>query len=162
MRIPGRAPLGRCLTALCLAMLGACAARAPGTSPGVADSGPGHAKGGPAPVAYLWANTGGDSLGARGQRGVALEMHVIDGDRVVEPVARCDRIAGGSALGGGTPRELQAALCEGDAHNRGEYWLISEPGVVSVRRGPIGSSQQIVLEYRLRDARASAVAGPVQ
>ena len=110
-----------------------------------------------APVAYLQANTGGDSMLAGHPRGSVLELHVIDGGHDIRPVAQCDRISGGTALGGGTERELDVALCEGDAQNRGEYWLISEPGIVSVRRGPVDSKQIIVQEHRLRDPHMRAV-----
>ena len=111
-----------------------------------------------APIAYFQANTGGDSMLARRTHGgYVLELHVIDGEHTIKPLAQCDRIAGGSALGGGTERELDVALCEGDTAGQGEYWLISEPGEVSVRRGPIGSNQEVVLTHRLKDASARVV-----
>ena len=95
---------------------------------------------------------------AERDRAYVLELHVIEnGSHDVTPVAQCSRIAGGNALGGGTKRELEVALCEGGQANRGEYWLISEPGVVSVQRGPIGSAQQIVHKHQLLDSTARAV-----
>ncbi|SAI34438.1 Uncharacterised protein [Bordetella ansorpii] len=110
------------------------------------------------PVAYLQANTGGDSMLAEKKSGYALEVHVLDGSHAVKEIARCARISSGNALGGGTERELQVAICEGDERNRGEYWLISEPGVVSVRKGPIGTEQQMLLEHRLQNSKARAIA----
>jgi len=144
------------LAVFAFAILGACSTE---SRQGGVDSGQSvRATQAKAPVAYLQANTGGDSMLAKRRHGYVLELHVIDGRHEIKPVAQCDRISGGSALGGGTERELDVALCEGDAKNRGEYWLISEPGRVSVRRGPIDAAQQTVQEQALRDSHARAVA----
>ena len=154
----GLRPASSGLALWLLAILSACS-----TVPYGDDPGSGNARLAPAaPVAYLHADTGGDSMLAQHKRGYVLALHVIDGSHSVVPVARCQRISGGSALGGGTERELEVALCEGDAQNSGEYWLVSEPGIVSVRRGPIDSTQEIVREQPLRDphARASGVVSP--
>jgi hypothetical protein len=43
-------------------------------------------------------------------------------------IATCADPAVGSALGGGTPRELDVAYCDG------EYWLISEAETIRVDR----------------------------
>jgi len=110
------------------------------------------------PIAYLKANTGTNNASIPGRPRSVLELHVIDGRHHVEPVAQCDQIYTGTALGGGTARELQVVLCDGDWNNDGEYRLISEVGVVSVRRVSAGNYQQTVLEYRLRDAKTRAVA----
>lgn len=45
-----------------------------------------------------------------------------------QTVASCRDPGLGSALGGGSERELEVAVCDG------EYWLLSEPGSVSVVR----------------------------
>ena len=138
----------RFLAMLAIVMLGACSTtpQAPKTS---AITGP---------TAYLKANTGANNTGMPGRPKSVLELHVIEGRHHVEPVAQCDQIYTGTALGGGTDRELQVVLCDGDWNNDGEYWLISEAGVVSVRRVSAGNYQQTVLEYRLRDTKARAVA----
>ncbi len=43
-----------------------------------------------------------------------------------QTLASCAEPSMGSALGGGTERELDVAFCEG------EFWLIAEPGAVWV------------------------------
>src|SRR5690606_11334430 len=126
----GLKPAGVCLAALAMALLGAC------STASTPDAASGAGKGQSAPVACLRANTGGDGMFAEPKRGYVLELHVLDGEHTVKPLAQCNRISGGDALGGGTKRELAVALCEGDEQSSGEYWLISEPGLVSVRRGP--------------------------
>lgn len=111
------------------------------------------------PVAYLTAKSGGGNLrGPASGRGV-LELHVIESRRHVETIARCSQIYTGTALGGGTARELQVVLCDGDLNNDGEYSLISERGVVFVRRKPDGGVPYTVLEYRLRDTQTRPIAG---
>jgi len=136
------------LAVLAMAMLGACSSSPPVRNTSASTG----------PVAYLQVNTGGDSMRASPRAKSVLELHVIDGRHHIEPVAQCDQIYTGTALGGGTERELQVALCDGDWSNDGEYWLISEAGVVTVRRVSAGDYRQTVLEYRLRDAKARAVA----
>lgn len=133
------------LAVLSMAMLAACSTPTPDASAGTG------------PVAYLKANTAGGNMGTPGRPRSVLELHVIEGRHTIKPVAQCEQIYSGTALGGGTKRELQVVLCEGDWNNDGEYWLISETGVVSVRRGAIKGQQQTVLEYRLRDVKARAV-----
>lgn len=141
-------PLRLCLAGA-LVMLSACASRTP----------PPAAAGPTGPVAFLKGNIGGEGAGApRRPRYAVLELHVIDGRHHVQPVAQCEQVYTGRALGGGTERELQVALCDGDWNNDGEYWLISEPGVLTVRRVAAGNDRQTVLEYRLRDVKARAVA----
>src|SRR3546814_7990259 len=109
--LPSKPPPRLLRGALSIAMLGACSGQqAPGASAST-DPSPAHS---PAPVAYLQADTGGDSMGAPAKAGHVLEMHVIDGGHAIEPVAQCRRISSGSALGGGTERELQVEI--GRAH----------------------------------------------
>src|SRR5690606_9988692 len=100
---------------LWLTMLSACANTGNAKTPDVSS---------PPPIAYLHANTGGDSMLAQRKQGYVLELHIIDGDHKIIPVATCDRISGGNALGGGTSRELEVMLCEGNKEDSGEYWLI--------------------------------------
>jgi hypothetical protein len=52
----------------------------------------------------------------------------VEGDEYRQTIASCRNPGLGSALGGGTERELEVALCNG------EYWLVSEPGTVFVVR----------------------------
>lgn len=136
------------LAVFAVSMLGACSSPPPAPKTSVIMG----------PIAYLSPNKGGDSAGAAGSSRFVLELHVIDGRHAIQPVAQCEQVYTGTALGGGTARELQVALCDGDWSNDGEYWLISEAGVVSVRRVADGGYRQTVLEYRLRDPQARAVA----
>lgn len=138
----------RLLAVLAIVMLGACSSTPPAP----------QTSGNTGPVAYLKANNGTNNTRILGSPRSVLELHVIEGRHHVEPVAQCDQIYTGTALGGGTARELQVVLCDGDWNNDGEYWLISEAGVVSVRRVSAGNYQQTVLEYRLRDTKARAIA----
>ncbi|MVW78070.1 hypothetical protein [Bordetella sp. 02P26C-1] len=136
------------LAGLATLMLGACSTspKAPATA---------EATG---PVAYLAPKTSGNTLRGPGSGRAVLELHVIEGRDHVKQIAQCDQIYTGAALGGGTARELQVVLCDGDFNNDGEYSLISEPGVVIVRRKPDGGIPYTVLEYRLRDTQARAIA----
>jgi hypothetical protein len=73
--------------------------------------------------------TGGDQM-RRGRVEAGLAFVVRYGSQEFwQTIASCREPARGSVLGGGTERELEIARCGG------EYWLLSEPGVVTVRRG---------------------------
>lgn len=136
-----------CLAAAVLLTLGACST-APTDPLAPAATGP---------IAYLASkNSAAPVRGSRSGRDV-LELHVIESRHHVEPIAQCNQIYTGAALGGGTARNLQVVLCDGDLNNDGEYSLISETGVVSVRRKPDVGAPYTVLEYRLRDATARAI-----
>jgi hypothetical protein len=135
------------LAGLVLLTLGACSTPAKDTEAPAATG----------PVAHLAGkNSAAMVRGSRSGRDV-LELHVIEGRHHVQPIAQCDQIYTGAALGGGTARKLQVVLCDGDLNNDGEYSLISETGVVSVRRKPDVGAPYTVLEYRLRDATARAI-----
>lgn len=96
--------------------------------------------------AFFSVDAGADQLtdGAIPRRRLLVEIR-IGGERLTRIVAYCAAAELGSALGGGTQRELEAAMCDG------EYWLISEPGEVTVRKGDISAAQEIVLRYELPD-----------
>jgi hypothetical protein len=61
-------------------------------------------------------------------------------------IASCSDPSLGSALGGGTNRVLEVALCNG------EYWLISEPGKVIVLRTDEIHKGEIICNFELPDS----------
>ena len=69
-----------------------------------------------------------------------------------QTIASCRDPGLGSALGGGTERELEIAVCSG------EYWSISEPGTVKVLRMDKNPKGQAVAKFAMPDrtTRASA------
>jgi hypothetical protein len=120
-------------------------------------------------VAYFFANTGSDMWLAERSRPYTLEVHLsfkdvdeFDGEindvLIKETIAECEQISGGTALGGGTEREIGVALCEGDEPHAGIYWLISEPGELTVRKGWETQPQKIVLTYRMPTPNLRAIA----
>jgi hypothetical protein len=79
-------------------------------------------------VAFFAVDTGGDQL-STSRKEAGLEVVVRFRSRELrQTIASCADPSTGSALGGGTERELEVALCGG------EYWLIAEPGRVVVER----------------------------
>lgn len=142
------------LTALAVAVLAGCSTTTPQTaSSHQAITGP---------VAYLKASKDSLNKGIGSKAKFELQLHVLDGRGHFEAVAQCDQIYTGRALGGGTARELQVVLCDGDFNNEGEYRLISEPGVVSVRRQTNDGTRHTLLEYRLRNPTERAIAERVK
>lgn len=108
-------------------------------------------------TAYFHFDTGGDALLATPARTHALRVRIEYGDvRIEKTVAECTKMSGGNALGGGTVRELEVALCEGDQNNAGQYWLISEPGEISVRKGALSGRQTTVAIHKLPTANLRA------
>jgi hypothetical protein len=80
--------------------------------------------------AFLQAQTGGDQMSSGPGRQPGLQLVVHVGDREIRQLfASCPDYGLGSALGGGTERELEMAVC-----GRHDYVLISEPGRVRVAR----------------------------
>ena len=59
------------------------------------------------------------------QAGLVVVVRVGE-DEYRQTIATCPDPGLGSALGGGTERELEVAICNG------EYVLVSEPGLVAV------------------------------
>lgn len=157
--MPVKRSISRSILSLCpfltaLALLAGCSTTAPQTS-STRDAITG-------PVAYLKAKKGVPNKGVPGKAKFELQLHVLDGRDHVESVAQCEQIYTGTTLGGGTARELQVVLCDGDWNNDGEYWLISERGVVSVRRHANDGTRHTLLEYRLRNATERAIADRVR
>jgi hypothetical protein len=71
-------------------------------------------------------NTGGDQMTQTSrQAGLVVVVRVGD-DEYRQTIATCPDPGLGSALGGGTQRELEVAICSG------EFILVSEPGLVTV------------------------------
>jgi hypothetical protein len=79
-------------------------------------------------VAFFDLDTGGDQM-SNSRKDAVLEVVVrYRAKELRQMVATCAQPSLGSALGGGTPRELEVALCDG------EFWLIAELGKVWVER----------------------------
>jgi hypothetical protein len=111
----------------------ACCATQPAAAPRKIDSAPRvSALKDPLPdhraEAFFSVNTGGDQMTlSRKQAGLELVVR-YQAKELRQTIASCEEPSTGSALGGGTERELEVALCGG------EYWLIAEPGQVLVER----------------------------
>jgi hypothetical protein len=78
--------------------------------------------------AFFKLDTGADQMTQRAKETGLVVVMRIGGDEYSQTISSCRDPGLGSALGGGTERELQVAICDG------EYWLISEPGTVTVLR----------------------------
>jgi len=78
--------------------------------------------------AFFELNTGSDQMGQLPKEAGLMVIVRVGIDEYRQTIASCPDPGLGSALGGGTERELEIAICDG------EYWLISEPGRVSVMR----------------------------
>jgi hypothetical protein len=100
--------------------------------------------------AFFRFDTGGDQM-SEGRRQPRLDVFVRFADRELRrPIASCDQPSRGTALGGGTERELDVALCGA------EYWLISEPGVVRVVRVEDAIEKEDVARFELGDTKLRA------
>lgn len=78
--------------------------------------------------AFFTLDTGADQMTqSRKEAGLVVVVR-SENNEYRQTIASCQNPSLGSALGGGTERELEVAICDG------EYWLVSEPGVVSVLR----------------------------
>jgi len=78
--------------------------------------------------AFFKLDTGGDQMTRRPKEAGLVVVVRIESNEYRQTIASCVDPGLGSALGGGTERELEVAICDG------EYWLVSEPGIVSVVR----------------------------
>lgn len=78
--------------------------------------------------AFFELDTGGDQMTQRPKEAGLIIVVRVGIDEYRQTIASCHEPSLGSALGGGTERELEVAICDG------EYWLVSEPGSVSVVR----------------------------
>jgi hypothetical protein len=96
--------------------------------------------------ARFWFDTGGDQMSEGPGRQPRLYAIVRFSDRELRQfIAGCDDPSSGTALGGGTERELDVAACGA------EYWLISEPGVVRVVRVEDATEKEDVARFELGD-----------
>jgi hypothetical protein len=71
-------------------------------------------------------NTGGDQMSQTSREAGLVVTVRVGEDEYQQTIASCRDPGLGSALGGGTERELEIAICNG------EFMLVSEPGLVSV------------------------------
>jgi hypothetical protein len=78
--------------------------------------------------AFFKLDTGGDQMTQRPKEAGLVVVVRVESNEYRQTIASCVDPGLGSALGGGTERELEVAVCDG------EYWLVSEPGIVSVVR----------------------------
>ncbi|MDR3299516.1 MAG: hypothetical protein LBU43_05825 [Candidatus Accumulibacter sp.] len=128
-------------------------------------------------VASFYHNTGGDIWldGPAGPYKLELRLEFIDPDSnekivVQDVIAECGRMSGGTVFGDKTEREIDVTLCEGDERyadderyagidkrNAGIYWLISEPGELTVRKGWLDVPQKIIATYRMPSPGIRAV-----
>ncbi len=97
-------------------------------------------------VAFFKLDTGGDQM-TQTPKEAGLVVVVRIGDyEYNQTIASCSDPGLGSALGGGTERELEVAICDG------EYWLISEPGLVSVDRMDKKPAGEHITQIKLPDS----------
>ena len=88
-------------------------------------------------------DTGGDQMTRTSrQAGLVVIVRVGD-DEYRQTIATCPDPGLGSALGGGTERELEVAICNG------EFMLVSEPGLVSVVPIENGSEGKPIARFEL-------------
>ena len=78
--------------------------------------------------AYFKLNLSGDQMMQKARKAELLLVVRYEDKEYRQVIAKCKHPSLGNVLGGGTVRELEVALCNG------EYWLISEPGSVIVLR----------------------------
>ncbi len=71
-------------------------------------------------------DTGGDQMTQTAREAGLVVVVRVGEDEYRQTIASCAEPGLGSALGGGTERELEVALCNG------EFYLVSEPGLVTV------------------------------
>jgi hypothetical protein len=90
-------------------------------------------------------NTGGDQMTLSPSIPEAGLMVVVrvESDLYEQTIASCADPSAGTALGGGTERELNVAICNG------EYWLITEPGSVAVMRMDRKSDGELITRFDL-------------
>ena len=101
--------------------------------------------------AFFALHTGADQMTERGKE-AGLVVVVRFADRELrQTIASCTDPALGSALGGGTARELEVAMCNG------EFRLLSEPGVVRVTRTDKQPAGEVVATFALPAAAMRAV-----
>ncbi|MDR0737435.1 MAG: hypothetical protein LBF51_11530 [Zoogloeaceae bacterium] len=120
--------------------------------------------------AYFYANTGGDIMdGSAGSYRLELYVEYTDPDSgkhmsVKRLIAQCGSISSGNVFGGDGVRVIDVAICEGSARHadinaqyEGSYWLISEPGELTVRKGWLDEPQEIIVACRMPASDIRAV-----
>lgn len=88
-------------------------------------------------------DTGADQMTETPREAGLVVVVRVGADEYRQTVASCAEPGLGSALGGGTERVLEVALCNG------EYFLISEPGVVTVLPVNDGVEGQAIARFEL-------------
>ncbi len=96
--------------------------------------------------AFFKLDTGGDQMTQRPKEAGLMVVVRVGIDEYRQTIASCQDPGLGSALGGGTERELEVAICDG------EYWLVSEPGSVSVVRMDKKPNGEPVTRFDLPDS----------
>jgi hypothetical protein len=91
--------------------------------------------------AFFTLDTGKDQMTEKSRPAALVLVVRYRSEELRRPVATCKAPSLGSALGGGTERELEVALCDG------EFWLVAEPGRVLVMR--MDSTPKTVVEVAL-------------
>jgi len=103
--------------------------------------------------AFFAMNTGGDQMTLRPKEAGLMVVVRVGTDEYRQTIASCPDFGLGSALGGGTERELEVAMCDG------EFWLMSEPGSVSVVRMNEKLNGETIARFNLPDG-VRAIASP--
>jgi hypothetical protein len=88
-------------------------------------------------------NTGGDQMTETSRQAGLVVVVRVGADEYRQTIATCPDPGLGSALGGGTERELEVAICSG------EYVLVSEPGLVTVVPVQDGVEGQAIARFEL-------------
>jgi hypothetical protein len=101
--------------------------------------------------AFFTLNTGADQMGQRPKEAGLVVVVRVGTDEYRQTIASCRDPGLGTALGGGTERELEVAACDG------EYHLISEPGTVTVLRVDRQPPGDVVARFDLPNRSTRAV-----
>jgi hypothetical protein len=88
-------------------------------------------------------DTGGDQMTETSREAGLVVVVRVGEDEYRQTIATCPDPGLGSALGGGTERELEVAICNG------EYVLVSEPGLVSVVPMENGAEGKAIARFEL-------------
>ena len=87
--------------------------------------------------AFFELNTDGDQMSERPKEAGLVVVVRIGDTEYRQTIASCKVPGLGAEYGGGTTRELEVAMCNGD------YWLVTEPGSVQVIRKNTHPEQSI-------------------
>ena len=93
--------------------------------------------------AFFKLDTGGDQMTQHPKEAGLMVVVRVESNEYRQTIASCQNPGIGSALGGGTERELEVAICDG------EYWLVTEPGIVIVVRMDKNPSGEEVTRFNL-------------